>query len=82
MRNQLPKRLRPELLSLLREVMTKQQPDLLPEVDRLDRGLPISRADGRVMQQLIIDEFMRTGFTETNEIAKRGFMLEEIGDFL
>ena len=74
-------RLQPEPLSLLRDVVREQKPDLLPAVDRLDNGYPISQENKHLLTDLAGDELMRTGFYETDESVKRGLMLEAIIDF-
>lgn len=76
-------KLKPELETLLRDVISEQQPNLLWAVDRLERGLLIPGKEKEAMRQLIIDEFMRTGFISlTDGSVERGMMLEEIGDIL
>lgn len=76
-------KLRPELLSLLRSVVREQRPDLLPAVDRLDRGLLLSPEDKGSLIRRILSEIADTGFiSETDGSIERGLMLEEIGDFL
>ncbi|MHB1457635.1 MAG: hypothetical protein ACYC0V_12045 [Armatimonadota bacterium] len=75
-------RLQPEPLSLLRDVVREQRPDLLPAVDRLDNGYPISLEDKRCLIDLAGNEIARTGFFETEGSVERGMMLEAIIDFL
>lgn len=75
-------RLRSELVSLLRDVVTDHQPDLLSVVDQLISGTRIMEEDRGKLIDLLLSEVARTGFYESDESIKRGFMLEEIGDML
>ncbi len=74
--------LRSELINLLQEVVSEQQPDLLSAVDRLTNNLSPRREEKRRLILLLADEVARTGFFETDESVKRGLMLEEIADAL
>ena len=71
-----------ELLSLLKEVVREQCPDLLPSIEQLAHNRLPSRVEADLLVDIIFSEVARTGFFETDESIKRGLMLEEIGDFL
>ena len=75
-------RLRPELLSLLRSVVRKQKPDLLPAVDRLDRELSISSEDKIELIRQILAEVDDVDFLGTDRSVDKGVMLFEIIEFL
>ena len=75
-------RLRSELLNLLRSVVRKQKPDLLPAVDRLDREFPLSSEDRIELIRHILAEVNDADFLGTDRSLDRGIMLFEIIEFL
>lgn len=70
-------KLTPELINLLREIVSKRNTELLWAVELVDSGVIAEEYSGE-LRHLAMDEFIETGLEKDFEPNARGFMLEQV----
>lgn len=69
----------PEHLSdLLREVVAKREPQLLPLVEKLESATISEELRTHLRDDLVADELCKTGFDPDDSVNARGILLEEL----
>lgn len=70
-----------EKLALLREVLTRRQPDLLPLVEKIGVDV-LTEEQLDSLREAVLDEFTDVGLQEDSEPNPRGLGLDELAGFL
>ena len=71
----------PKIFEMLKAVVLKHRPDLLPIVDSLGNN-PLSFNLREELREAIADEFCESGLNESDEPNEFGLRLEELIDLL
>lgn len=74
--------LKTDEVELLRQVLERHDPDLLPELLPRAQVNELSREERRTLCNLISDEFAATGLSEDSEPLPRGLKLEALLDLI
>lgn len=72
---------RQEMISVLREVVKKRRPELLPLVDRVGVEI-LTEEQLETLSEVVSDEFAEVGLRQDSEPNSRGVVLDDIMGFL
>lgn len=72
---------RSEQISVLREVIEKRQPELVPLADRAGKEI-LTEEELEKLRNVVSDEFAEVGLQENDEPNPRGIVLDDIMGFL
>lgn len=72
---------RQEMISVLREVVKKRRPELLPLVDRVGVEI-LTEEQLETLSDVVSDEFAEVGLRQNSEPNPRGIVLDDIMGFL
>lgn len=75
-------RLDAQELELLREVVTRRRPEVLPLVDALAAGKPLAKMEREKLRQAVAGELCGSGLDANDEPTPRGLLLEHLIDRL
>lgn len=68
-------------MGLLRDVISRRRPDLLPTIDEMADG-SLSEEECEALREAVAEELVQVGLDERDEPNKRGRELEALIDWL
>ena len=72
---------RKEMIQVLREVVAKHRPELLPLADKVGVEI-LTEEQLEMLSEVVLQEFLEVGLQEDDEPNPRGIMLDDVMGFL